>query len=118
MSGNGDSQLVQPGALCSAGSTLQGTASSLDEVTAVIASLEAGAAGIRDPQAAAAYEGMRRIWRSQLAALSEQTAGLGGALQGGSGCYVSTDEGVMGGGGLQQLFGPLIGPPVPHGSGR
>lgn len=111
MSGNGDSQLVQPGALCSAGSSLQGVAGSLDEVTAVLASLDAATAGITYASAASAYGQMHQIWRSQLAALGEQTRSLGGALQGGSGCYVGTDEGVMGGGGLQQLFGPLVGPP-------
>lgn len=113
MSGNGDSQLVQPGALCSAGSSLQGVASSLDEVTAVIASLDAAAAAITDARAAAAYGEMHRVWRSQLASLAAQTAALGGALQGGSGCYVSTDESVMGGGALQQLFDPLAGAPKP-----
>lgn len=115
MSGNRDSQLVQPGALCSAGSSLQGVAGSLDEVTGMLTSLDAAGAGITDPHAAAAYGQMHQIWRSQLAALVEQTRSLGGALQGGSGCYVGTDEGVMGGGGLQQLFGPLVGPPGAEG---
>jgi hypothetical protein len=107
-------QLVSPGALCSAGGSLEAVASSLSEVTGVVASLDAAAAAIKDPHAAGCYERMQRVWRAQLAALAEQTGGLGGDLQSGAGCYVGTDEGVMqGGGGPQRLLlGPLLGPPA------
>jgi hypothetical protein len=107
-------QLVAPGALCSAGGSLEGVASSLSEVTGVVASLDAAAAAIRDAHAAGCYERMQQVWKAQLSALAEQTGGLGGDLQSGAGCYEGTDQGVMqGGGGLQQLLlGPLLGPPA------
>lgn len=112
----GDRQVVQPEALSSAGRSLQRMGSSLDEVTGMVASLDAGSAAITDAGTAAAYGEMQRIWRDQLASLARQVTALGAGLQSGSGCYVCTDESAMGGGGLQQLFGPLPGtPPTPPG---